>query len=327
MKLIEKKSNFLSQARNPSAIGKSQSNEDFKAKIELHDGNIIEAAVFSMILGNKVEKHACISAQAGCKFGCKFCTSGKNGFKRDLTYFEILHEINLLLNEASIEKFDHIAYMGIGEPLDNFDNVVKSINKLINDHGNRIGLATCGIPDKLVKLAKITIPIDMLWVSLHAPTNEKRSLIMPINKKFPVEVTMEAAETYALKTNKHVWLNYLVYKGFNDTDEDIQYIIKILKGKDTIFNLMLTEPNCDLILAGPNCYFGRYEKASLNEIILFRDRIVNFGLKNMIHIFIPKGKNVDAKCGEFLFTPSKNDNNPYSFDYSHFPCRKSPCIN
>ena len=271
--------------------------KDLKAGIELDDGNVIESAVFTIEKKESIERHACISTQVGCKFGCKFCTSGKNGFFRNLACDEMYREITLLLKEESSDKFDDIMFMGIGEPLDNLENVVESIEKINDEHLfiEKVSLATIGIPPYMDELSKLSVPVK-LWISLHAVDNAKRDLIIPLNKKYPVGTVLESAERYAQKTEQSVWLNYMLFKNFNDSERDVQNLASILHGKERIFSLMLTEPNKDL---------PSYKKASYKEILRFKEKITTYCPNNKVRMFLSKGKEVNAGCGEFAFMPKK----------------------
>ena len=302
MEIIEKEIRYYPlELMEANCADEKAPTRDIKVRIKLDDGNIIEASVFSRrpsrTVEKKIEKHACISTQAGCKFNCEFCLSGRNGFKRDLTEKEILNEIELLLHEEGLERFDYIMYMGIGEPLDNFNNVTESIAYLQendNYYNNRIRLATCGIADKLIELANHSINIDSLWVSLHAADNQKRSQIMPINKKFPIENIINSAEIYAIRKNKIVWLNYLVYEGFNNSDSDAQKISQLLDGRERTLGLMLTIPSRD---------FLNYKKSNYKAIKVLISNIRKYGVKNSIRILEMSGTSIEGGCGEFIFTP------------------------
>lgn len=271
--------------------------KDLKVSIALDDGNIIEAAVFLLNIDGKIEKHACISTQVGCKFGCQFCSSGKNGFKRSLTKKEILEEINLLCDMENSKVLDRLVFMGIGEPMDNYDNVIESIKELVNLNSwykNKISLATNGVSERLEQLADENLPLDMIWISLHAPTNKKRSELMPVNEQYPIESVLKSAKIYAKKTKKIVWLNYLLYNGFNNTSEDIKNLFLILNGNEKYFGLIITEPNND---------YKNYRRGEYEDLVRFEQMLISMGLKNKIVRFVTAGKEVGAGCGEFIFTP------------------------
>jgi len=275
---------------------------DLKLRVRLDDGNMIECAAFRMIMDNRTEDHACISTQVGCKFGCKFCTSGKNGFFRNLSKKEMKDELKTLCKEKGIDKFDCIVFMGIGEPLDNYDEVVSYIKELIEKknlyNGKRkIALATTGDPNSVKKLSGENLPID-LWISLHASDDEKRRQIMPIASKHTIAETIKAAEDYYNKTGRFVWINYMLFLGFNDTSSDAKKIAGILKDKGEIFKFIITEPNNDV---------DNFRKASYNDLLNFEGKLRKYGVKNEIVRFMTAGKDVGAGCGEFMFIPRNKD--------------------
>jgi len=271
---------------------------DLKLSIKLFDGSTIECSTFRMIMDGRVEDHACISTQVGCKYGCKFCTSGKNGFFRNLSSEEMKKELMILCKEKQINRFDCIVFMGIGEPFDNYNEVVGCIKSLLekNDlyNGMRaISLATVGNPHSIVKFAKEKLPID-LWISLHALIEEKRKKIMPIANKYTVADIIKSAEDYYQETRRFVWINYMLFLGFNNLDEDAEKISSILMGKEDIFKFIITEPNNDI---------DNFAKATYDDLLKFESKLKKFGVKNEIVRFMTAGKDIGAGCGEFLFTP------------------------
>lgn len=273
---------------------------DLKLRLELEDGNLIECAAFHMIMDGRIEDHACISTQVGCKYGCRFCTSGKNGFFRNLSKQEMKDELMILCRENGIERFDCIVFMGIGEPLDNFEEVVGCIRALIGNKDlysgiRKIALATVGIPDLLDKLAKEKLPID-LWISLHASDDEKRKKVMPVANKYSISKIIKSAENYYKEAGRFVWLNYMLFLNFNNLDEDAKKIANLLKGKRDVFKFIITEPNSDI---------DNYLKAGYDDLLDFERKLRNCGVENEIVRFMTAGKDVGAGCGEFMFIPKK----------------------
>ncbi|MFZ1654607.1 MAG: radical SAM protein [Candidatus Moraniibacteriota bacterium] len=270
---------------------------DHKFRLLLSDGNTIEAGVFELLVDETKEIHACISTQAGCKFGCAMCTSGREGFSRNLTKGEILCQIRLLSGAAGIRMFDHIVFMGIGEPLDNYDNFVGSVTDLVNSdasYAGRLSFATVGLPQKLLRLSREPIPaFRMLWISLHAPTDEKRAQIMPVDKAFSILEILGAAKEFANRVSTEVWINYMLFQGFNDGVDDAKSFAGLLTGTESTFSVMITEPNNDL---------AQYRGADVSDLKRFEGYLRSAGVKNRIARFIAAGKQVNAGCGEFVFT-------------------------
>ncbi len=271
---------------------------DYKFRILLSDGNCIEAGVFKLLVDGKMEMHACVSTQAGCKFGCIMCKSGEKGFVRNLSTEEILKQIKLISNSSQVKFFDHVVFMGIGEPLDNYSNFISSVIDLIktnNSYSGRLSLATVGLPDKLRLLLEEPIPnFKMLWISLHAPTDEKRARLIPISKIYSIGEIINTAQYFACHTKTEVWINYMLFRGFNDGYEDAHSLAAILKNTESIFSLMITEPNNDL----PN-----YRRGNYLDLSKFEKYLLSLGVKNRIAKFIAAGKKVNAGCGEFIFKP------------------------
>jgi 23S rRNA (adenine2503-C2)-methyltransferase len=272
---------------------------DTKVSFELDDGLYVEAGIFELVTNDKKEIHACISSQAGCKFACTFCVSGRNGFKRNLTSDEILEEIKLLTHLANIDHFDRIMYMGVGEPLDNLDNVVasmKALFKLSTSYENNISLATIAVISKLSAFAEYKIPLRMLWVSLHSAFDEKRIKTMPVLKSVKITDIISSAVDFSIKTKTDTWLNYMILKGFNDQKEDALELVRLLRGTEDHLSLMITKPNGEV----PSMIPG-----TIDDIYNFQELLSDLGLRNKSVRFFAAGNPVNAGCGEFLFLPTK----------------------
>ena len=204
---------------------------------ELQDGNCIETVLMSYHHGNTV----CISSQVGCRMGCKFCASGLNGKKRNLSAGEILDEI-LFMQKDSGEKVSNIVLMGTGEPLDNYDNVLKFLHLVSCPEGINIGqrhisLSTSGIADKIEALAKEKLQIT-LSVSLHAPDDETRSSIMPVNDAYPVERLMQACRYYFDTTGRRISYEYMMARDKTDRPWQAEKLAKLLRGRPGHVNLI-----------------------------------------------------------------------------------------
>ncbi|MBE7030387.1 MAG: 23S rRNA (adenine(2503)-C(2))-methyltransferase RlmN [Ruminococcaceae bacterium] len=199
-----------------------------KYLLKLEDGNMVECVAMYYKHGITV----CISCQVGCRMGCKFCASTIGGKVRDLTAGEMLDEVLTVQHDVG-ERISNIVMMGIGEPLDNFDNVIKFLKNVGHPDGLNIGyrhisLSTCGLVDRITKLAELNLPIT-LSVSLHAPTDEVRSRIMPVNQKYPVDTLIEACKKYIEKTNRRISFEYAIIDHVNDSEEMAHILAKKIK--------------------------------------------------------------------------------------------------
>ncbi len=205
----------------------------------LSDGNAIETVLMRYKYGNSV----CVSSQAGCRMGCVFCASTIGGLKRNLTPGEITAQVTAVLRHIKDEKgyslsskeerIGHIVIMGTGEPLDNFDNVKRFIEIVSDPHGLAVGLrnitvSTCGIVPMIGRFAE-ELPQVNLAISLHAPNNAVRSTLMPINRKYPIEVLMPACEDYVKKTGRRITFEYALAADRNDTEQQAEGLIRLLK--------------------------------------------------------------------------------------------------
>ncbi len=195
----------------------------------LIDGNCIESVVMKYNHGNTI----CISSQVGCRMGCRFCASTIGGKVRDLTPSELLGQVIAAQNDTG-ERISNIVMMGIGEPLDNFDNVVKFLKLVGCEEGLNIGyrhisLSSCGLVDKIYKLSELDLPIT-LSISLHAPDDETRSAIMPINNKWGVSELLRACRDYYSVTKRRISFEYTLISGKNDSAENAEKLAKLLNG-------------------------------------------------------------------------------------------------
>lgn len=215
----------------------SKLDETKKYLMELDDGNIIETVAMFYKHGITV----CISTQVGCNMGCKFCASTLGGKVRNLTAGEILGQVATVQRDLD-ERISNIVLMGIGEPLDNYENVVRFLKNVNNELGMCVGyrhisLSTCGLVDKINMLADENIPIT-LSVSLHAPDDETRDKIMPVNKKFKVADLLTACREYQGVTGRRISFEYILIDQLNDTKEHAQRLVKVTKGMLSHINLI-----------------------------------------------------------------------------------------
>ncbi|MCR5203035.1 MAG: 23S rRNA (adenine(2503)-C(2))-methyltransferase RlmN [Lachnospiraceae bacterium] len=251
----------------------------------LNDNNTLESVWMKHKHGNSV----CVSSQVGCRMGCRFCASTANGLVRSLSVAEMLEQVYNITRETG-ERVDNIIIMGMGEPLDNYDNVINFIRRITEKGGLNISersitLSTCGLVENIRRLAEEGLSIT-LAISLHAPDDEKRKLIMPIANKYSIKEIFEATDYYIEKTKRRVSVEYTLIKGDNDTKECAMKLTRLLKGKLYHVNLIPL-----------NQVEGRYGKRSI------RENIEDFKIlleKNRINVTIRRemGGDIDAACGQ-----------------------------
>ena len=256
-----------------------------KYLFDVLDGNAIETVLMEYHYGKTI----CVSSQIGCKMGCKFCASTGIKFIRNLTPGEIVEQI-LAVQRNIKEKISNVVLMGIGEPLDNYDNVLKAIEimnhpKALNIGARHISLSTSGIVPKIYALADKNLQCT-LSISLHATDNQKRSSMMPINNQYPIEELIKACEYYIQKTHRRISFEYALAKDNNDNLEDAKQLVKLLKG-------MLCHVNLIPINSIEN---GNYRKSTNENIIQFRDYLNAKGITATIRREL--GSDIDAACGQ-----------------------------
>lgn len=206
-----------------------------KYLFELCDGNLIE----TVVMNYKHGKSVCISSQAGCRMGCRFCASTLSGKKRNLTAGEMLLQVSYVNKENHISN---VVVMGVGEPLDNYDNLIIFLKNLKDENGlnishRHVSVSTCGLVPQINTLAKENFQIT-LSVSLHAPDDMTRNLIMPVNKKYNIKELMTACDSYFEKTGRRISFEYILIKNINDTFTHAEKLSKLLKGKNCHVNLI-----------------------------------------------------------------------------------------
>jgi len=233
-------------------------------------------------------RSVCISSQVGCAVDCSFCATGKMGFKQNLTVAEIVDQY-LLAQHLSGEEVRNIVFMGQGEPLLNYDNVVQAI-RILNQSAEvgirHITVSTSGIVPKIYQLAEENMQI-VLAVSLHAPDDETRSRIMPINTKWPVADLMEAVHAYVAKTKRRVTIEYVMLKGVNDSQAHAHDLGRLLKGLKCNVNLIPYNPIGDEY---------DFERPSNEAIVRFLDTVMTYGKK--VTVRLERGVDIAAACGQ-----------------------------
>lgn len=268
-------------------IRKQESKTDGTKKylFDVLDGNAIESVLMKYHHGYSV----CVSTQIGCKMGCKFCASTGIKFIRNLSSGEIVEQILAIERDENI-RVSNVVFMGIGEPLDNYDNVVNAIRIINNPKGINIGarhisVSTSGLVPKIYKLAEENIQCT-LSISLHATTDEKRSAMMPVNNTYNIKELLQACKDYTTKTNRRISFEYALVKGNNDNLEDAKALADLLKG-------MLCHVNLIPINEIEN---GTFKQSSIDNIIKFRDYLNSRGIVATIRREL--GSDIDAACGQ-----------------------------
>ena len=271
---------------NFKILKKQESSDGTKKYLfDVLDGNAIE----TVLMEYNSWKTICVSSQIGCKMGCKFCASTGIPFVRNLTSGEIVEQI--LAVEQDIQgRISNVVFMGIGEPLDNYENVIKAIKIINNPKGINIGarhisVSTSGLVPRIYDLANENIQCT-LSISLHATTDEKRSSMMPINNRYNIAELMQACRDYIKITNKRISFEYALAKDNNDNLEDAKELVNLLKG-------MICHVNLIPINKIEN---GKFTKSSNENIIKFRDYLNEHGIVATIRREL--GSDIDAACGQ-----------------------------
>ena len=223
----------------PQVVRKQESKKDGTIKYlwQLSDGNCVETVLMRYRYGNTV----CISTEVGCRMGCAFCASTLGGLVRRLEPFEMLDQVLFTQIDSGL-PVSHIVLMGIGEPLDNFDNVMRFLELVNSPNGmnismRHISLSTCGLVPKIDELAQKKLQIS-LAISLHGPNNEIRSKVMPVNKAYPIEELLEACRRYYDATGRRIHFEYAMINGVNDSPENAKELLRRLKGLGAHVNLI-----------------------------------------------------------------------------------------
>ncbi len=267
----------------------SKRSETIKALLELEDGNKIETVLMQHKDGRNT---VCISSQAGCPLGCKFCATGQMGFKRNLTTSEIISQVLLfaryLKQNQPDSRISNIVFMGMGEPFLNYDNVMEAV-KIINDPdcfnigARHISISTSGIVDGINKFAKENLQLN-LAISLHAPNDKLRAQLMPIDKKYPLDEVMKAVEQYVDKKSRQVMFEYLMIDGVNDGEKEANELAKLMQHPLYMVNLIKYNPT------------GSFKPSPTPRILRFKNILLRAGVKTtQRHGF---GTDISAACGQ-----------------------------
>lgn len=254
-----------------------------KYLFELEDGNKIESVLMFHDYGTSI----CVSSQVGCNMTCAFCESGRLKKVRNLLAYEIVEQI-LLIEEDIKKRITHVVMMGIGEPFDNYDNIINFIKIVNNPFGLAIGarhitVSTCGIIPKIKEFMNLDLQVN-LAISLHAPTNALRSKIMPINNAYPLDDLVNTLKEYIAKTNRRVTIEYVMLNNVNDSLEDARSLASLLKGMNVYVNLIPYNETSHLD-------FKRSDK-----INSFYDTLKKYKIN--VTVRREFGSNIDAACGQ-----------------------------
>lgn len=272
---------------NLTCAKKQVSKKDGTVKFlfELADGNYIESVFMKYKHGNTL----CVSSQVGCAMGCTFCASTIGGKVRNLTAAEILEQIIAAEAETG-ERISNIVMMGIGEPLDNYDNVIRFL-KIVNHPDSlnigyrHISLSTCGIVPKIYALSETGFPIT-LSVSLHAPFDEMRTDMMPVNKAYPLDSLIRAMKDYVKKTNRRISIEYALIRGKNDNAACADKLASLFSGGLFHINLIPVNPVRE----------ANYQKTDASHVLAFQQRLMKRGLNATVRREL--GSDIDAACGQ-----------------------------
>ncbi len=263
----------------------SKIDDTVKYLFKLNDGEYIESVIMKYKYGYTI----CVSSQVGCKMGCTFCASTLAGFKRNLTSGEIEAQLHSAQRDLNI-KISHIVLMGIGEPLDNFDNVINFLYNVNDENGlnismRNITISTCGVVTRIYDLMKLNLQLT-LTISLHAPNDEIRSNTMPINNKYKIDELLKACREYGLKTGRRVSFEYTLIKDVNDSSENALELASRLKGMNAHVNLIPVNDVKE----------RRNVKSSKKAILNFQNILKKSGINATIRRTL--GSDINASCGQ-----------------------------
>ncbi len=287
---------------------KSADKSTDKALFKLADGELVETVLMRYVADGhrKARKTVCVSTQAGCALGCTFCATGQQGFRRQLTTGEIVAQITFMQriameedqsevdrgarDKGSVQGVTNVVFMGMGEPLANYDNTMAAVRAINDANGLAVGarhitLSTVGLAPQIVRLAKEDIQIN-LAVSLHAPDDATRSQTMPVNRRYPIAALLGACRRYVAMTDRRIFFEYVLLKEQNDRLHHARKLGSLLSGMLCHVNLIPVNPTAD----------GPYERTSRGEAEAFQRELRKFGVPSTVRI--EKGIDIDAGCGQ-----------------------------
>lgn len=259
-----------------------------KYLLEMKDGSLVECVLMLFDYGNTV----CVSSQVGCNMGCTFCASGLLKKQRNLSAGEMVEEVLFIQKELDQEnaRVSHIVVMGTGEPFDNYDNVLNFLETVNHDLGLAIGarkitISTCGLVNRIRDFADYNAQYN-LAISLHAPNDELRSSLMPINRAYPLKELFSAIDYYISKSNRRLTFEYILIENVNDTDKCIRELANLVRGYNAYVNLI---PYNQVDENG-------YRKVDYRKALEFYDKLTKAGIKCTLRQ--EKGSDIDAACGQ-----------------------------
>ncbi len=286
-------SDFTVQTLSLKAIQNSDKTETKKYLFLTHDNHSIE----TVLIPDSKRSTLCISTQVGCPLDCKFCATGLMGFKRNLTLSEIVDQYLLVANEVGKNVITNIVFMGMGEPLINFQNTLDAVGIFTGRHTNRVSrrritVSTSGIPEKIIALADSPYRIK-LALSLHSAFDDVRSKIMPVNIKFPLSEVLEAIRYYTRITDTRVMFEYTMLKGINDRDEDVKAITKLCRSLPSKINII---PFNSIAHMSPDGISRELEPTSTSDIKSFVQKLSDNNIVVMMRD--TQGDDIAAACGQ-----------------------------
>ena len=266
-------------------VQESKNDGTKKYLFALADGNVVETVLMHYKHGNSV----CISSQVGCRMGCKFCASTLDGLKRNLLPSEMLDQIYAVTLESG-ERVSHVVVMGTGEPLDNFDHLLRFITLLTDENGlhlsqRNLTVSTCGIVPKMRKLAQKKLQIT-LALSLHGATDEKRRELMPIANTYSLAQLMEACAYYFEQTGRRITFEYSLVRQVNDSREDARLLAELIRGLNCHVNLIPVNPIKE----------RHYVQSEKQAVAAFQDRLIKSG--SNVTVRREMGRDIDGACGQ-----------------------------
>jgi 23S rRNA (adenine2503-C2)-methyltransferase len=296
-------SNYFIESLNEH-LKQESADGTIKFLFKLVDGDLIE----TVLMRHKYGLSVCVTTQVGCNIGCSFCASGLLPKKRDLSCGEIVEQIMKVqfhLDKAGLaENVSHVVVMGIGEPFDNFKNMIDFLNVIKDQKGLALGarhitVSTSGLADKIIEFADLNTQVN-LAISLHAPNNELRTRIMKINRAIPLEKLMPAIDYYLEKTNRRVTLEYILIKDMNDQKEHALELVELIGNRRDLAKV-------NLIPYNPVDEHSQYKRSEQEAVLAFYDTLKKQGINCTIRL--EHGTDIDAACGQ-LRSKQMKENNP-----------------